>query len=112
MLSKSGVHDENVPEASIPRMEWPGGVKKHFKQQAFMKQAHLNGAKLTFHARNHWPCTPFLVLTHPAAQVRARALRVLADTLAPKADMPIAVELSWLVVRLAQGCMSMQEYGS
>ena len=31
-------------------------------------------------------------------QVRGRALRTLGDTLAPKADTPVSLELSWLVV--------------
>lgn len=31
-------------------------------------------------------------------QVRGRALRTLGDTLAPKADTPVPLELSWLVV--------------
>lgn len=31
-------------------------------------------------------------------QVRGRALRTLGDTLAPKADAPVALELHWLVV--------------
>lgn len=38
-------------------------------------------------------------------QIRGRALRTLGDTLAPKADTPAAVELSWLVVSPLLGCL-------
>lgn len=31
-------------------------------------------------------------------QIRGRALRALADTLSPKADMPVPLEASWLMV--------------
>lgn len=31
-------------------------------------------------------------------QIRGRALRMLGDTLAPKPDVPVALEITWLVV--------------
>lgn len=83
----------------LTHLLWPGGWLGGCAQLE-----HGQGWQWSGRPKHHQtrPRDPGSQSSVRPSQVRGRALRTLGDTLAPKADTPVALELSWLVVSVGR----------